>query len=146
MVNSRDIGELLPDVAAMCRALIAACKADGIDLIVTSTYRDFASQNKLYAQGRTPESKARKEKIVTNAKAGQSMHNFRVAFDVAPIVNGKVDWNNMNLWARIGAHGKKVGLEWAGDWTKFKEYAHFQKAGQDINQLIKAYPSGREKT
>ena len=145
MVNSRNIDDLMPETAAKCRALIEACKQDNIDLIVTSTYRDFASQNALYAQGRTPESKARGEKVVTNAKAGQSFHNFRVAFDVCPIVNGKASWNDMSLWARIGAHGKKAGLEWAGDWTKFREYAHFQEPGQNLNVLIKAYPQGRTK-
>lgn len=143
MVNSRNIDDLIPEVAAQCRALIEACKQDNIDLLVTSTYRDFASQNALYAQGRTPESKARGEKVVTNAKAGQSFHNFRIAFDVVPIVNGKAVWNDASMWAKIGAHGKKLGLEWAGDWTRFKEMAHFQKAGQSTSELIKQFPQGR---
>ena len=48
-----DIDDLLPVVAAKCRAFIGACKAHGIDVLITSTYRDRESQDALYAQGRT---------------------------------------------------------------------------------------------
>jgi peptidoglycan L-alanyl-D-glutamate endopeptidase CwlK len=30
------------------------------------------------------------------------------------------------LWWHVGRIGKSLGLEWAGDWTKFKEFPHFQ--------------------
>jgi len=105
----------------------AAAQA-GIDLLVTSTYRDFASQTALYAQGRTTPGR-----VVTNAKAGQSMHNFRIAFDVVPLRFGKPVWGTSGkdgkLWAQLGAIGESVGLEWAGRWIRFKEYAHFQYTG-----------------
>lgn len=121
MINSRDINELYPEVREKAKKLIELCDKEGIDIIITSTYRDFESQNDLYAQGRT-----KKGKIVTNAKGGESYHNFRVAFDVVPVVNGKAVWNDFRLWRRIGAIGKSLGLEWAGDWKTFKEYPHFQ--------------------
>lgn len=135
MINSRRIEDLTPETARLCQALLEKCAAEGIDLIVTSTYRDFASQTALYNQGRTPESKARGEKIVTNAKAGRSFHNYRVAFDVVPVVGGKAVWNNEVLWNRIGAIGKNLGLEWAGDWKSFKEKAHFQLPGLSLDEL-----------
>jgi len=94
-------------------------------LLVTSTYRDNASQNALYAQGRTTPGK-----IVTNAKAGQSWHNYRCAVDVVPIVAGKPLWDVKDeVWQQVGALGKAAGLEWAGDWKRFKEYPHFQYTG-----------------
>lgn len=124
MINSRDLKELLPVVRTKVDAFLASAKKEGIDLLVTSTYRDAESQNALYAQGRTAPGK-----IVTNAKAGQSWHNHRCAIDVVPVVNGKAVWNDTALWARIGAIGKAAGLEWAGDWKKFKETAHFQYTG-----------------
>ena len=124
MINSRSLDDLLPQVKSRVEAFIAACKAENIDLLITSTYRDNESQNALYAQGRTAGGS-----IVTNAKAGQSFHNWRCAVDVVPIVNGKAVWNDTNLWARIGVIGKSVGLEWAGDWKKFKEFPHFQYTG-----------------
>jgi peptidoglycan L-alanyl-D-glutamate endopeptidase CwlK len=124
MINSRNINDLDPRVASKCLALQDACREAGIDLLVTSTYRDNASQDALYAQGRTAPGR-----IVTKAKAGQSWHNYRLAFDVVPIVGGKAVWNDAGLWQTIGRLGKAVGLEWAGDWTRFKEFPHFQWTG-----------------
>ena len=126
MLNSRNIQDLNPKVGALAESLIKACKENGIDIIVTSTYRDNESQQALYNQGRTPESKAKKESIVTNAKPGESYHNYRVAFDVVPIVNGKAIWSDNKTWAKIGQLGVDLGLEWAGNWKTFKEYPHFQ--------------------
>lgn len=135
MINSRKIEDLLPVVAEKVRAFIDACDAEGIDLLVTSTYRDHESQNELYAQGRT-----KPGKIVTNAKGGESFHNFQCAVDVVPLRNGKPVWNTSGedgkLWNRIGEIGESVGLEWAGRWRTFREFAHFQyTAGLTLAQL-----------
>lgn len=124
MINSRDLNELHPEVKRRAEAFIASCKKVGIDVLVTSTYRDAASQNALYAQGRTSPGR-----IVTNAKAGQSFHNWRVAFDFVPIVGGKAAWNDNALWMKCGEIGESVGLEWAGRWKKFKEFPHMQFTG-----------------
>lgn len=134
MINSRSLDDLLPAVKARVERFIAAAKAEGIDLLVTSTYRDNESQNALYAQGRTAPGK-----IVTNAKAGESFHNFRCAIDVVPIVAGKPRWDVKDeVWQKIGKLGKAQGLEWAGDWKRFKEYPHFQyTGGLNLAQLQK---------
>lgn len=128
MINSRKLEDLNPVVEEKARDFLALCKAEGIEVIVTSTYRDAESQNALYAQGRTAPGKK-----VTNAKAGQSWHNWRVAFDVVPLRNGKPVWGttgeDLKLWRRIGAIGKSCGLEWAGDWRTFREFPHFQFTG-----------------
>lgn len=125
MISSRKIEDLHPTVAAKARAHIEACDAIGIDIIITCTYRDSAEQDRLYSIGRTaPGSK------VTNAKAGQSLHNYRVAYDVVPLRHGKPVWGTKGedgvLWQKVGAAGKALGLEWAGDWKTFKEFPHFQ--------------------
>jgi peptidoglycan LD-endopeptidase CwlK len=121
MINSRDINDLHPVVADLCRKFIAKCKAAKIDVLITSTYRDAASQNALYAQGRT--TKGRK---VTNAKAGQSFHNYRLAFDFVPIINGKAQWDDLAAFTKCGEIAESLGLQWAGRWVKFKELAHCQ--------------------
>ena len=132
MINSRSLDELLPCVKERAERFIAACKVAGIDLLVTSTYRDKESQDALYAQGRTTPGK-----IVTKAKGGESFHNYRCAFDVVPLVNGKPNWNDSSpVWAEVGRLGKLAGLEWAGDWKTFKETAHFQyTGGKTLKQL-----------
>ena len=124
MINSRSLDDLAPPAKQRAEAFIAAAKAKGIDLLVTSTYRDSESQDALYAQGRSTPGN-----IVTRAKAGQSWHNWRCALDVVPLVNGKAIWDDQALWKQVGEIGKSCGLEWAGDWKTFKEYPHFQYTG-----------------
>ena len=124
MINSRSLSDLNPKVAAMCSAFINKCKEQKIDILISSTYRDAESQNALYAQGRTTEGKK-----VTNAKGGQSFHNWKVAFDFCPIVNGKPNWSDVALYTKCGEIAEGVGLEWAGRWKTFKELAHCQYTG-----------------
>ena len=124
MINSRNVDDLNRRVASMAREFIAKCAAEKIDVIITSTYRDAESQAALYAQGRTAPGKR-----VTNAKAGQSYHNYRCAFDFVPVINGKAAWNDAALFERCGKIAESVGLEWAGRWKKFKESAHCQYTG-----------------
>ncbi len=124
MIASRRMADLAPVVADMARRFVFACEAVGIDVILTSTYRDHESQAALYAQGRTAPGR-----IITNAKPGQSYHQFRCAFDFAPIVNGKVPWDDVALFRRCGEIGEGVGLEWSGRWKRFAELAHLQFTG-----------------
>ena len=125
MINSRSLDDLAPPVKQRAQAFVEATKAKGIDLLVTSTYRDNVSQAALYAQGRTTPGA-----IVTKAKPGQSWHNHRCALDVVALVNGKPVWSTTDpIWQKIGEIGKSCGLEWAGDWKDFKEFPHFQYTG-----------------
>lgn len=119
MINSRKIEDLHPVVAAKAKAFVAACKKEGIDVLITSTYRDNESQNAIFAQGRT-----KPGKIVTYAKGGQSWHNYRLAFDFVPIVNGKAQWNDARTFKRCRQIGEALGLEG----LKF-ELAHLQWTG-----------------
>lgn len=124
MINSRNLDDLRVPVRKRAQAFIDACKAAGIDVLITSTYRDDESQAELYAQGRT-----KPGRIVTSAKAGQSFHNYRCAFDFVPMVAGKPRWDDLALFKRCGEIGESVGLSWAGRWTRFPEMAHLQYTG-----------------
>lgn len=124
MINSRKLEDLNPKVRVLCEKFIEKCKSQNIDVLITSTYRDGASQDALYAQGRTTAGK-----IVTNARAGQSYHNWRVAFDFVPLVHGKAQWSDVATFTKCGEIAESVGLEWAGRWKKFKELAHCQYTG-----------------
>lgn len=121
MITSRDLKDLLPRTAAKVANMISHCKEAGIDLLVTATYRDDEAQDALFAQGRTLMGKR-----VTNVRGGDSFHNYRVATDVVPIINGKCVWDDLTLWARVGAIGTQCGLEWGGYWKSFPDKPHFQ--------------------
>ena len=129
MINSRNLSDLIPACKEKAESFLNLAKENGIDLLVTSTYRDNDSQAALYAQGRT-----KPGLVVTNARPGQSWHNWRCAFDVVPMRNGKPVWGtsgpDRDLWLKVGELGESVGLEWAGRWTgKLREMAHFQYTG-----------------
>lgn len=125
MISSRDINDLHPVVKPKVEAFLQSCKDAGIDLLVTSTYRDNEAQDALYAQGRRTGGL-----IVTKAKGGESYHNYRCAVDVVPLVNGKCVWDTLNpIWRDVSRLGKAAGLEWAGDWARFTECPHFQYTG-----------------
>lgn len=121
----RLLTELDPKVQVLANSAIEECTQAGLHLLVTCTYRSGDEQTALYAQGRT-----KPGPIVTNAKAGQSMHQYRVALDLYPLVNGKPDFSgSAPEWQRIGAIFEKHGFEWAFHWKTFKEEPHFQYTG-----------------
>ena len=121
MINSKFIQDLDEECQNLCFQLIREFELQGIRFILTSTYRDFEYQNYLYCQGRS-----KPGQIVTNSKAGESYHNFHLAFDVVPIVDGKAKWDDQNLWDKIGKIGADVGLTWGGNFKTIKDKPHFQ--------------------
>lgn len=117
----RDINILLPKVAQMAQTFLDECKKQGVDVLITSTYRTNEEQDALYAQGRTTTGN-----IVTKAKGGQSMHNYKVALDFCPMKNGKADWDDLDLFKQVADIGKSCGFEWGGDWVQFPDMPHLQ--------------------
>lgn len=127
----RDINELHPKVKELAEKLIAECKKQGLNVLITETYRTVARQDALYAQGRTTPGS-----IVTNAKGSDmsSYHQWRLAFDFCQNIRGKE--YDMTFMNKVGAIGQKLGLEWGGAWTGFKDTPHFQYTyGLTIAQL-----------
>jgi hypothetical protein len=136
--NEDKIATLHPKIREKAKQLIDKAKNEGIDLLITSGYRTYAEQDELYKQGRT-----KKGAIVTNAKGGQSNHNFGLAFDVVPVVNGKLDWKSTQ-WNKIGKIGKSLGFKWGGNWTSIKDYPHFEMMfGNTLAMLRNKIKSGK---
>ena len=122
---------LKPKVKLLAEELIKESKKAGVQIILVQGFRSREEQDALYAKGRTE-----KGKIVTNAKGGQSFHNYGVAFDVCPIVNGKVTWKYAELFKKVGSIGESIGLEWGANWKKYKDLPHFQyTAGYTLAQF-----------
>lgn len=129
---TRDLNLLDPLLKALCEQFLERCKAEGISVIVTQTHRSAEYQNQLYAQGRNGD----KRPIVTNARAGNSAHEWNRdghpcarAFDIAiKRSDGTLNWDSGSKdWLKAGSIGLSLGLDWGGAWTgKFKDAPHFQ--------------------
>lgn len=135
--NETKINKLHPQFQDKVRRFIKKVyEQHQIKLRIVQGYRTYREQDELYAKGRTmPGSK------VTNAKGGQSNHNFGLAIDVFPIwQDGRVhmedDAENIRLLKLIAHVGIEEGLAWGGNWRKFKDYPHFElKVGKNMAQL-----------
>jgi len=98
---------------------------------ITQGLRTFKEQDELYAIGRTKPGKK-----VTNAKAGQSIHNYGLAVDICLMIDGKTaswdtakDCDNDKVadWYECVKIFAKYGWEWGGNWKTFKDLPHFEK-------------------
>lgn len=128
--SERMIATLHPRVRSHARALILKAKSKGWNFVITSGLRTYAEQNALFA----------KRPKVTNAKAGFSLHNFGLAFDVT-LFSGKTPVWESPLYSALGALGQDIGLGWGGAWKSFKDLPHFElspswAAGMSESQML----------
>lgn len=138
MSTTQKITSLHPNIRDSAKNFILDAQNQKIYLKITSAYRSIEEQNNLYLKGRTlKDGKYSKiGKTVTNAKGGESYHNFGLAIDIVEIKNKKALWDNN--WEKLGIIGKKHGFEWGGEWTKFKDKPHFQMTfGNNTKTLLK---------
>ncbi len=120
--------------------------------IITQGYRTFAESDKLYALGRTvvnPDGKNSVRpmgNIVSQAKAGQSWHNYGLAIDFALVVNGETIWNEKHPnWMTVVNIFKAYGFNWGGEFTgSFKDYPHLEmKLGNTLSGLLALHNAGK---
>lgn len=142
----RNVSQLHPELQKKVVKLQKECLKAGIKIKIGECFRTVAEQNALYAKGRTALGS-----IVTNAKGNSysSMHQWGVAFDFFLDMDvdkdGKTSddvFNNATkLFNKVGAIGKKLGLEWGGDWKSIKDLPHFQLPdwGSTATQLKAKY-------
>ncbi len=131
------------EVADKRDVLLGKSAEKGIQVVITEGFRSKKEQNALFAKGRTA-----KGNIVTNAKAGESYHNYGLAIDFAlKNKNGEIIWdmdydgngNGKSDWMEVVELAKSIGFEWGGDWVSFKDYPHLEmNFGVSIQELKKA--------
>ncbi|TXI10573.1 MAG: M15 family peptidase [Polynucleobacter sp.] len=135
-------------------------KVLGVDTFCRIAYglRTFKEQNELYSLGRTKlfSPNGKRLGIVTNAKAGQSFHNYGLAWDIVLIrnVQGKqsavyetavdFDKDGVSDWLEVARCFKKINAEWGGDWKgKLYDAPHFQITfGRTWKNLLELKRSG----
>lgn len=130
-----------PKIRTELKELYTECNnkllGKGVRLRFTSVLRTFVEQKNLYDSGRKFSGP-----IVTNAKPGQSYHNYGLAFDFCLLydkngdgifeeaswslirdgdLDGKADWMEVVNFFKLN------GWQWGGNFVNFKDYPHFQK-------------------
>lgn len=135
-----NISSLLPAAQIKAREFLNAVKGLPLDYRIISGTRTYAEQDALFA----------KKPKVTNARGGQSNHNFGIAWDVGIFENGKyyagATKKEDKAYVELGAliKSKVSDLEWGGDWKKFKDKPHYQLAtGKTVAQCRALLEKGK---
>lgn len=132
--------ELLhPAIRTEVRQLIdkAEAKLPYTAIRIVQGLRTFSEQDTLYAQGRTKPGKR-----VTNAKGGQSFHNYGLAIDFALLYDKDknstyetLSWDTLkdmdkdgeSDWMEVVEVFEEAGYTWGGRFTSIKDNPHFEK-------------------
>lgn len=162
---SRDLAALTPLAQCKAKKFLQLAKDVRLQVLIYCTYRSPREQACLYRQGRSIyqiKSKANEletvwdrpdlaeclmavgpqmgKKIRTYAGPGQSIHNYRQAFDGVPMEEGRPVWgtedeHEQEVWGLYGECVRAAGFEWGGHWETLKDYAHAQLIA-DWQELI----------
>lgn len=139
-VSAERIEKLHPMVRDEVKKIIADCDTaltGRAKVRITQGLRTFAEQQELFDIGRKTAGKK-----VTNARPGQSIHNYGFAVDICLIIDGKVaswdtakDWDNDRVadWYECVKIFAKHGWIWGGNWKTFQDMPHFEKRTILIN-------------
>jgi len=124
-VSNNRISQLDARLQPLANFAVNMLYAQGQPVRVVQGVRTFAEQDALFEIGRRGIVGERK---VTNARGGESPHNFGEAVDVYPLEGGKVGIPPVSdsRWQAIGNSGKAVGLKWGGDFKTLKDYPHWE--------------------
>lgn len=142
------IAKLHPKLRSEVATIVTEIQSKGIDIRITQGLRTIAEQDALYAQGRTKPGPK-----VTNAKGGQSFHNFGLAVDFCLLhKDGSISWDlhedidkdGIKDWMEVVAVFKKYGWVWGGDFKSIKDNPHFEKTFNKSLKELLALPKDKE--
>jgi peptidoglycan LD-endopeptidase CwlK len=147
----RDKGLLYPAFADLLRDFEERLVGARLPFQLFMGLRTFGEQDALYAQGRTMPGK-----IVTNARGGESWHNYGLASDfvlnlAAEKPTAQWSWNtkaDMNAdgrkdWIQMGELAEACGLEWGGRFKNLVDLPHVQhRFGLTLVEAMELYRRG----
>lgn len=137
-ITSDRIDLLHPKIRNEVRYLVEKANAQLVShsqIRIVQGFRTFAEQDALFRQ----------RPKVTNAKGGQSLHNYGLAIDFCLLIDDKEiswdlkrDWDGDKVadWMEVVKIFKDAKFIWGGEWA-FKDNPHLQKTfGYDWKQLL----------
>lgn len=134
-MTDRNITDLAPSMQILAQQFLDDCEAAHLNVKIIQTYRSTAEQDALYQQGRTMPGK-----IVTHAQGGQSPHECvnadgtpgsrAIDFGVFTAAGQYVTDGTDPRYRQVGEIGKKLGLDYGGDWPEPKtDHDHLEMPG-----------------
>lgn len=111
----------------------------GLTIRIISGTRTYEEQNGLYRKGRF----GNPGKPVTNARGGQSNHNFGVAWDIGVFTTAGGYVGDGEQYSQAGNIAKSPTVEWGGEWKKFLDMPHYQlRIKIPVSELRKRFEEG----
>jgi peptidoglycan L-alanyl-D-glutamate endopeptidase CwlK len=153
--SARNVATLLPKAQALAKEWYNRCHDQGLKVVIICGTRTYAEQDALYKQphdgkdndgdGRVDEA----DEFVTNAEAGESNHNFGIAWDFClfPQVvetggKGPPIYESPD-YLKAGLVAESLGLEWGGRWKKPKDEPHIQiRTGLKLAEMRRRVANG----
>lgn len=142
--SETNIATLLPKMQDKARQILKVGadfeRNTGVHVLILSGTRTYAEQNVLFNQ----------RPKVTNARGGQSNHNFGIALDVGLFKAGKyltgANRTEERLYVAFAAQVKQhvPNIDWGGDWKSFKDQPHYEyHTGLSIAQKRSMFEAGK---
>ena len=118
------IASLLPKTQVEARRFLLIAKNKLQDVRILSGTRTYEEQNSLYAHCKNGNNLP----IITNARGGQSNHNFGIAWDIGVFYKFG---NYISYDIAYQTFAEIVlplfnTIEWGGNWISFKDFPHYQ--------------------
>jgi peptidoglycan L-alanyl-D-glutamate endopeptidase CwlK len=133
----------------LARKFLSEFGGFAFDIRIISGTRTYDQQNALYRQGR----RGNAGPIVTNARGGQSNHNFGIAWDIGLFDSGKYltganareNAAYESAAVRGLANGLASKLEWGGSWKTFQDQPHYQAVANlaTTTEVREAFEAGK---
>lgn len=130
---------LLPAQRA-ARAMLARVIDAGFRVRVLSGTRAYAEQNALFRRGRYGNAGP----VVTNARGGQSLHNFGIAWDIGLFARDGAYLQDGGIYEDAARVALDASLEWGGDNARFVDRPHYQlRVGLSVAEVRRRFEAGR---
>ena len=136
--SERHLRTLLPRAQDAARQFLRRLRDAGIDARVISGTRSYFEQDALYRIGRFGDPRP----PVTNARGGESRHNFGIAWDIGIFQSGRYLTREARYEA--AASLRPANVEWGGACEVFRDAPHFHLAVDlPLAEIRACFESGR---
>lgn len=124
----KDIKRLQPKMQMATEEFLRRCKAAGVNIFITQTFRTVETQQEYYSWGRTKTNPYKKHQMVTVTRCDgiyiKSRHQSGLAIDIA--CSPPAQLYDDTILRKAGEIAEKMGLTWGGRWKSYPDAPHIE--------------------